>query len=78
MNTEKSLSEALNFMREGEVAQAEFLLNSILKTFPKNSDALTQKGIILIHKRKFKKGIDLIKFFVRKFTNEKLPKRALV
>ena len=61
MNIEKSLSEALNFMREGEVGQAEFLLNTILKAFPKNSDALTQKGIILIHKRKFKKGIDLIK-----------------
>ena len=42
-------------MREGEVGQAEFLLNAILKAFPQNLDALTQKGIILIHKRQFKK-----------------------
>jgi len=60
MNIKKLLSEALSFMSEGEVAQAELLLNKILDTFPKNSDALTQKGIILIHKKQFKKGKNLI------------------
>ncbi|MSQ81196.1 MAG: tetratricopeptide repeat protein, partial [Candidatus Methylopumilus sp.] len=60
MNVEKLLPEAINFMRDGEIEKAQSFLNQILKEFPKNPDALTQSGIILIHERKFKKGINLI------------------
>ena len=60
MNIEKLLSEAKNFMRDGDVEKAQFFLNQILAKFPKNPDALTQNGIILIHKKNFKKGINSI------------------
>ena len=60
MNIEKLLSEAINFMRDGEITKAQSFLNQILAKYPKNSDALTQAGIILIHEKKFKKGKNLI------------------
>jgi len=60
MNIEKLLSEAINFMKDGEIIKAQSFLNQILAKFPKNPDALTQAGIILIHEKKFKKGKNLI------------------
>ena len=60
MNIEKLLSEAINFMKDGEITKAQSFLNQILAKFPKNPDALTQAGIILIHEKKFKKGKNLI------------------
>jgi len=60
MNIEKLLSEAINFMKDGEITKAQSFLNQILAKFPKNPDALSQAGIILIHEKKFKKGKNLI------------------
>ena len=60
MNLEKILSEVLNCMHEGDIDKAESLLSKILNQFPENPDALTQKGIILIHKKQFNKGITFI------------------
>ena len=60
MDLEKILSEVLNCMHEGDIDKAESLLSKILNQFPENSDALTQKGIILIHKKQFKKGMKFI------------------
>jgi len=70
MNVNQLLNDSLKYMQDGNIDLAETNLNRVLAKQPSNPDALSLLGIILIHKKKFNKGRNLIKLSLQIIPNQ--------